>query len=215
MDDQNRQNSTQSDRPNDREAASSASNTSDTRSPAAPQNVTLSRARKLGFLEAIALTGTVAGAAQLAGIDRRTHYRWLEPQNDPEGDYQKAFDDAREEFRDAVREEVRRRAFEGEKRPIMYQGEQVRDERGNLLWLTEKSDRMLELLAKAKCPEFREKHEVTGDAGGPVKILAVRYPEKAATIDEWTARHQPKEEQALTEAAAIAIASDFQREDED
>src|SRR5205807_321553 len=101
--------------------------------------------------------------------------------NDPDGTYRASFDDAREAFRDAVRDEVRRRAFEGSD-PVMFEGKQCSDQAGNLLY--RKSDRMLELLAKATCPEFRDKTELTGEGGGPVKVLAIRYPVKAASVEE-------------------------------
>jgi hypothetical protein len=43
------------------------------------------------------------------------------------------------------------------------------------------SDRLLELHAKAKCPEYRDKHEITGAGGGPVTlqvITGVPQPER-------------------------------------
>jgi hypothetical protein len=50
----------------------------------------------------------------------------------------------------------------------------------------------IELLAKT-LNMLSEKREITGEGGGPVKVLAIRYPEKAATVEEWTARHKPKQ----------------------
>jgi hypothetical protein len=132
--------------------------------------------KKQAFLAAIALHGTVMEAAQASGVNRATHYKWF----DADPDYAQAFEEAREAFRDVVRAEVRRRAVDGWDEPVTIAGarEIVR----------KRSDRMLELLAKAMCPEFRDRHEITGEGGGPVKMLVVRYPEKSPDAASWAER---------------------------
>jgi hypothetical protein len=140
-------------------------------SPPGTQRAHLTRARKnqLAFLDAFASIGTVRGAAAALGIHRRTHYKWI----DTNPDYQAAFEEAREDLRDLIREEVRRRAIDGWGEPIVYRGEIARDSKGRPLTITKYSDRMLELLAKATCPEYRDKHEITGAGSEPLAISVV------------------------------------------
>jgi hypothetical protein len=152
--------------------------------PTQSDTPTRARARQAAFLEALATHGTITKAAAVASIHRSTHYAWLD---DPE--YAKAFEDAQQTFADAIRDEVRRRAIDGWDEPVFH----ARNPAGEVPVVRRHSDRLLELLAKAMCPEFREKHEITGDGGGPIKVLAVRYPEKAKSAEEWAARHKPKE----------------------
>src|SRR5262249_45645027 len=142
----------------------------------------LTRARKnqRAFLAAFAVAGTVRGAAAVAHVHRRTHYKWIE--TDP--DYAATFEEARETFRDVIRDEVHRRGIEGWREPVFYKGQIVRDKKGQPVTIRKFSDRMLELLAKATCPEYREKYEVTGVGGGPVTftvITGVPQPESGDT----------------------------------
>src|SRR4051812_6077304 len=134
--------------------------------------------RQEAFLDAYGKHGNVEAAAQVAGIHRNTHYRWIKEENDPGGEYKERFETATGQFADRVRHEITRRAIQGDKEPVMYQGQQCRDDAGNLLYLAKKSDRLLELLARAACPEFREKREVAAAPETIVKpqIRIVRYP---------------------------------------
>jgi hypothetical protein len=141
------------------------------------------RAKQVAFLTAVAELGTITRAALAAGVHRSMHYDWL---NDEA--YTKAFTDAEEMFRDSVRTEVHRRAVEGWLEPVVYQGRiqyvQECDARGRvkkpksgrpierMVVVRKFSDRLLELHAKAKCPEYRDKHEITGAGGGPVTDTA-------------------------------------------
>ena len=93
----------------------------------------------------------MAAAAKAAGIWRKTHYRWLKDQS-----YAEEFQDAQEEFRDRIRAEIRRRAIDGWDEPVVYQGVLT----GAVV--RKYSDRMLELMAKAYCPEFRDQVEHKG-----------------------------------------------------
>ena len=74
------------------------------------------------FLEAYRTTASVAAAAQIAGIDRRMHYRKLE--DDPA--YQEAFARAKEELSGTIEGELYRRAIHGEKEPVFYRGKKSR-----------------------------------------------------------------------------------------
>ena len=65
---------------------------------------------------------------------------------------------------DAVEAEIRRRGVEGWDEPVFQGGKRVGV-------IRRYSDRMLEILAKAHRPKFREntRVEVSGPAGGPVQ----------------------------------------------
>lgn len=101
-------------------------------------------------------------------MDRRSHYDWIAA--DPE--YVKAFADAEARFADKVRGLVREGA-EGVRVPVFYQGKQITDLKGEPAYNILRSDRLLELLAKAKCAEFRDKQEISGPDGGPVQIQVI------------------------------------------
>lgn len=65
--------------------------------------------KKKAFLAALAETGNVSRAAEVAGVDRRTHYRWLKEDED----YAERASDAMDQAADYLEGEARRRATEG------------------------------------------------------------------------------------------------------
>lgn len=71
------------------------------------------------FLAALAVEGVQTRAAELAGVDRSAVFR--RRQADPEFD--QACKDAMEAAADALEAEARRRALEGEREPVLYQGQ--------------------------------------------------------------------------------------------
>lgn len=73
------------------------------------------------FLRAFSESGVIAHACRAAGICRNTHYNWL--RDDPT--YAKVFAEAQEHATDLLEHEALRRAREGVRRPVLYQGEQV------------------------------------------------------------------------------------------
>ncbi len=103
------------------------------------------------FLEAFAKLGNVTEAAEVSNVGRSTHYEWLE--TDPQ--YAKRFQAVKDRFADLIRKTVRERSID--------------------LWDVDNraAVRLLELMAKAHCPEFREKHEITGPGGEALKIEVV------------------------------------------
>ena len=119
------------------------------------------------FLEAYSQTFSVAEAARRSGMTRDAHYKRLE--RDPR--YKDAFDKVEEEIADTIREEVRRRAF-GIKAPVFYKGAVVAA-------VTKYSDRMLELLARAHCAEFREQlhMDIKDERPKPMPRIRVEYVE--------------------------------------
>jgi hypothetical protein len=142
------------------------------------------------FLAAYAECGIIADAARAAGIGRRSHYDWL--QNDASGEYKQAFEDAEEEAIERMESECRRRAVEGTREPVIYQGKLcytpmiddsgavVRDAEGNPLavplTVPRKSDNLLMFVLKAKRPDkYRDNATVehTGTGGGPMALEVI------------------------------------------
>lgn len=118
--------------------------------------------KKKIFLETYEATGNISRSADLAGISNGTHYRWLK--EDPE--YAAMFEEAHARACDALEAEARRRAVEGTERPVFYKGRIVG-------YIREYSDRLLELLLKAKKPhEYKERTatEISGPGGGPIEV---------------------------------------------
>lgn len=119
--------------------------------------------RQTAFLAAYAKTGNITVAANKAGINRGTHYEWVE--SDP--DYAERFQDAGEEAADYLEAEARRRAVVGVEEPVgWYKGEPGGTVR-------KYSDTLLIFLLKGLRPEkFRERHshEHSGPDGGPVEV---------------------------------------------
>ena len=126
--------------------------------------------RKL-FLEAFVKCGTVAGAAEIAGVERTTHYLWMA---DPE--YAKRFDDATEQAADMLEQEAHRRSRDGLLRMKFHQGQPIIDPRtlpsgdlfdpryplGKPYFEHEYSDTLLIFLLKGLRPEkFRENLDIT------------------------------------------------------
>lgn len=118
------------------------------------------------FLESFKLHGVIAPAAEAAGVDRTTVWRWQE--NDEQ--FALAMRIAREEALDALEHEAYRRAVVGvsSEKPIVYRGEVI-----DTYKVTEYSDRLLELALKAGRPEKyaeRTRSEVSGPGGQPIQI---------------------------------------------
>ena len=121
--------------------------------------------------------GNVSKAAEIIGINRRTHYEWLEL----DAEYAAQFKDAEAQYCDLIRETVRERAIFGTQHEIWFKGTMVG-------YRTEHSDRLLELLAKAKCPEYRDKQEI--QISGEVKHVVERL---AAARKRLASHHSPEE----------------------
>lgn len=110
--------------------------------------------QQVAFLSHFAVLGVITEAAVAAGVDRERHYEWLaDPEKYP--NYREAYENAREKAADRLEAEATRRAVDGWEEPVFQQGMQVG-------LIRRHSDRMLEILLKARRPErFRERHDVT------------------------------------------------------
>ncbi len=118
----------------------------------APKAHDTSRLKK-GFLEEYSQCGNITVAAEIVGMARRTHYRWIE---DDVG-YREAFESATEEAIDRLEAEARRRAVEGVEKPVgWYKGEP-----GG--YVREFSDTLLIFLLKGAAPDkYRDRTEIRG-----------------------------------------------------
>ena len=111
----------------------------------------IANAKKNKFLNAFAKLGSVKAAAD-AGIDRTTHYTWLDDES-----YRRAYERARQIAADALEEEARRRAVEG------YIGKDG---------VREYSDKLLIALLKANFPDrYKERLESKVELSGAVGIV--------------------------------------------
>lgn len=131
-------------------------------------------AAKRKFLSAYAnCGGVILAAAKLSGIDRGTHYDWLE--SDP--NYRAAFDEAKEEAIELLEAEAIRRGVLGWKEPIYQGGVKVGD-------VTRYSHALLIFMLKARRPEvYRERFELTGKDGSALQqglTLNIEFDERPA-----------------------------------
>lgn len=118
------------------------------------------------FFDALGKTANVRVACLAAKVDSSTVYRWAE--HDPE--FSLRFQQANKEANWLLFGEAWHRALKGEEEYVVSAGKIVLDPDGKPLKTHKKSDRLLELLLKARLPEFREKQQVelTGRDGGPI-----------------------------------------------
>ena len=125
-------------------------------------------AHQKAFLTAYANVGVITAAAKLVEIDRKRHYEWLaEPNKYPT--YREDFADAHEQAADRLEAEMFRRGVQGIEKPVFGKLAGKDTGSGQIGTIQEYSDRMLELLIKARRPEtFRERFEHSGPDGGPI-----------------------------------------------
>lgn len=139
--------------------------------------ITTARRRRI-FLETLRAGGIVTAAAEAAGWSRNAayHHRKADPT------FAEKWDEACEMAADALEAEARRRAVEGVQEPLVARGapvyrtdpetgETLRDAEGNPvpLTITRYSDRLLEIMLKAKRPhEYKDR--VSVDAKSSVAV---------------------------------------------
>ena len=116
--------------------------------------------KKGAFLAAFEKSASVTEAAEAAGIHRRTHYDWLE--NDDE--YEGRFKEAKEVACETLESEARRRAVDGWDEPVFFK-------EGIVGYKRRFDSTLLIFLLKANNPEKfadRHQHEHSGRGGGPI-----------------------------------------------
>lgn len=117
--------------------------------------------KKRVFLQAYSRYGNVTKAAEIAGVDRATHYEWIHSDEQ----YAEAFQQAQEAAADYLEQEAWRRATEGVEQDVFYKDKKIATKK-------EYSDTLLIFLLKGIRPEkYKERNatELTGPDGGPIK----------------------------------------------
>ena len=126
---------------------------------ATPKKRLSTKARQKLFLEAFAEHANVLLAAQSAGINRTTVYKWLEH----DADFSFAYNQAKEDAKDVLRAEIYRRAVQGWEEPI-YQLKKF-------VGTVHKYDSTLLIFhAKMLMPEYREKSTVDVNASTNAQV---------------------------------------------
>lgn len=114
------------------------------------------------FLATLRETGNVRCSCEVAGIERNTAYSWRMEDDT----FRELWREALESAIDLLEQEAWRRGYDGVDKPIVYKGRVMTTYK-------EYSDRMLEILLKAHRKKFRDKHELTGEDGGPILLKRV------------------------------------------
>jgi hypothetical protein len=139
--------------------------------------------KKERFLEAFAKCGIITVAAEAAGCNRLTHYKWLK--EDPE--YPARFADAKEAAADRIDAEIVRRGVQGVEEPVfgtVYNDDGKPIKKDVVGHIRKYSDLLLIFRAKLLRPEYRERYEIemkdTTDAEQRQRFLARRM----ASLDQ-------------------------------
>jgi len=154
--------------------------------------------KKRAFLAAMASTASVVRAAEIARVDRTSHYLWLK--NDP--DYAAAFEIARMQGVDVLEAEAVRRAHEGVSKPIFHGGKRAidvvqnpdgsvkRDSAGKPIGIPaavrEYSDTLLIFMLKGRNPTVfgdRQKQEQSAPGGGGITLVVRSVLQPAEEVE--------------------------------
>ena len=120
----------------------------------------LTRERQERFLRALAETGIVSAAVEIAGTSRTRVYE-LRKRNPG---FAAAWGEAEERAADALEAEAWRRAVAGVPEPIVSAGKVVRDDDGRPIAIRRYSDALMIALLKARRPErFKDRAVVEHD----------------------------------------------------
>jgi len=120
----------------------------------------LTRERQERFLRALAGTGIVSTAAEIAGTSRTRVYELRK--RDPT--FAVGWEEAEEQAADALEAEAWRRAVSGVPEPLVSAGKIVRDDDGLPIAIRRYSDTLMIALLKARRPEkFKDRQLVEHD----------------------------------------------------
>lgn len=132
------------------------------------------KAAQDAFIKAMENTANVRAACMQAGISHATVYQWQE--HDTE--FGIRFREANQMANWLLFGEAWRRAMSGEERYVTSQGKVVYGPDGKPLTYREKSDRLLELMLKARLPEFRDKSQIdVRTTTQAVEIYKIKIPD--------------------------------------
>lgn len=144
--------------------------------PAVPWSSTAPVERYLAFLSALSQHGSKRRAMEEAGVSREQVDRLREA--DPA--FSAAFDTAVEEAADRLEQEARRRAIEGVDRPVFQGGIHVGDVR-------EYSDRLLEVMLKARVSGYADKPAQVDARSATLVIGAGPALPQGQSLADWLA----------------------------
>lgn len=102
--------------------------------------------RQRAWLTSFAMCGKISETSRISGISWSIHYFWLEKSEA----YKTAFARAEKIYSDVMIAECRRRAVEGDDKPVFGKNGEL------LASVKQKSDNLLMFSIKAKCPEYRD-----------------------------------------------------------
>jgi hypothetical protein len=120
----------------------------------------LTRERQEWFLKALAETGIVSAAVEIAGTSRTRVYE-LRKRNPG---FAAGWEEAEERAADALEAEAWRRAVDGVQEPLVSGGKVVRDDDGRPIAIRRYSDALMIALLKARRPDrFKDRAVVEHD----------------------------------------------------
>ena len=116
--------------------------------------------RQGAFLKAYAQTCNVRLASNVAGIERSTHYGWLES----DSAYAELFKRTQRSAADYMESEAVERASKGKAEPVYYQGKRCGS-------IQRYSDGLMQFLLRGMMPEkYGYRTQITGPGGGPIEL---------------------------------------------
>lgn len=133
------------------------------------------------FLDILAKTGNISKSAKMAGFpDSRWIYSYRKSN--------KAFDEKVKEAvlagTDALEAEAYRRAVVGVKKPVIFKGRHMTDEKNQKMYIREYSDGLLQVLLKANNPnKFMERQKVESEVNVNVGIALL--PTTIPDLGSW------------------------------
>lgn len=126
------------------------------------------------FIEALAITGIIKDACDVAGIHRNTVAYWIE--HDPS--FEEKFNEAKEDANDLIRRQIHTRAF-GYRKELHYKGVKTGDS------IEEYSESLLTLLARSRMPkEFRTNTGIELSESAEMADVRERFLDRLAAMSE-------------------------------
>lgn len=139
------------------------------------------RATRAIVVQEFRRTARVDLACAAAGIDRSTHYEWL--RKFPA--YAADIEAAREQVAGLLEDEAIRRAYQGTMRPVTVAGQMV--------MVTEFSDRLLEFLLKCRNRAvFGDRQILTGENGAPLNPARAEVDAVLAELEAYNKKDKPE-----------------------
>jgi hypothetical protein len=151
----------------------------------------LTRECRERFLKALAETGIVSAAVEIAGTSRTRVYELRKR----DAAFAKAWDEAEEQAADALEAEAWRRAVDGVPEPLVSAGKVVRDDDGQPLAIRRYSDTLMLALLKARRPErFKDRayieHDISDRVADRLEAASLRMLGELRAADAVVIEHE-------------------------